>query len=154
MKPFSLVASIVLPSIVIAVPTASDNTTVTRCLSALNGKLPSQTPSDFYFSGNVRTYYVAAEEVEWNYIPTGWDNWLGRTSILSSPLVLTRMLQVFQSMLQFVQTRLGTQRKNRMDTSGRRPYTEATPTRLLPLKQNNPHGKARMDPQSALRLVT
>ncbi|KAK4503137.1 hypothetical protein PRZ48_006564 [Zasmidium cellare] len=43
----------------------------------MNGQLPSQTPSDFHFSGNVRRYYVAAEEVEWDYAPTGWDNWLG-----------------------------------------------------------------------------
>jgi hypothetical protein len=34
-------------------------------------------PSNFDFSGNVRTYYVAAEEVLWDYAPTGWDNWLG-----------------------------------------------------------------------------
>ncbi|KAI7720420.1 Cupredoxin [Hortaea werneckii] len=43
----------------------------------MNGILPSPTPSGYVFSGNVRKYYVAAEEVEWNYAPTGWDNWLG-----------------------------------------------------------------------------
>jgi len=43
----------------------------------MNGILPSPTPSGFVFSGNIRRYYVAAEEVEWNYAPTGWDNWLG-----------------------------------------------------------------------------
>lgn len=39
--------------------------------------LPQPTPSDFKFTGNVRKYYIAAEEVEWDYAPTGWDNWLG-----------------------------------------------------------------------------
>lgn len=43
----------------------------------MDGKLPSTVPSDFHFSGNVRRYYVAAEEVEWNFAPTGWDNWMG-----------------------------------------------------------------------------
>lgn len=43
----------------------------------MDGQLPSATPADFEFSGTVRRYYIAAEEVEWNYAPTGWDNWLG-----------------------------------------------------------------------------
>lgn len=43
----------------------------------MNDVLPSPTPPGYVFSGNVRKYYVAAEEVEWNYAPTGWDNWLG-----------------------------------------------------------------------------
>lgn len=43
----------------------------------MDGKLPSVLPLGFNYSGNVRRYYVAAEEVEWNYAPTGWDNWLG-----------------------------------------------------------------------------
>jgi len=43
----------------------------------MNGLLPSPTPSNFYFSGNVRKYYVAAEEVNWDYAPTGWDNYMG-----------------------------------------------------------------------------
>ncbi|KZM24232.1 uncharacterized protein EKO05_0005797 [Ascochyta rabiei] len=47
------------------------------CSAQLDGKLPSSTPSNFHFSGNVRRYYIAAEEVEWDYAPTGWDNWLG-----------------------------------------------------------------------------
>jgi hypothetical protein len=47
------------------------------CSTSMDGQLPSPTPSDFQFSGNVRRYYVAAEEVEWDYAPTGWDNWLG-----------------------------------------------------------------------------
>ena len=43
----------------------------------MNGALPTTTPPGFVFSGNVRQFYVAAEEIEWNYAPTGWDNWLG-----------------------------------------------------------------------------
>ncbi|KAH0257747.1 Cupredoxin, partial [Aureobasidium melanogenum] len=43
----------------------------------LNGELPNPTPSNFKFSGNVRKYYVAADEVDWNFAPTGWDNYMG-----------------------------------------------------------------------------
>lgn len=50
---------------------------VQACAGGLNGLLPSSVPTGFNFSGNVRRYYVAAEEVEWDYAPTGWDNWLG-----------------------------------------------------------------------------
>lgn len=67
--------------LVAALPVEEATTTkssgLAKCAAGLNGKLPSPTPSDFQFSGNVRTYYVAAEEVEWNYAPTGWDNWIG-----------------------------------------------------------------------------
>ncbi|THZ25913.1 Cupredoxin [Aureobasidium pullulans] len=45
------------------------------CAANMNGSLP--TTSGFTFNGTVRRYYVAAEEVEWDYAPTGWDNWLG-----------------------------------------------------------------------------
>ena len=54
-------------------PTAALQT----CAAGLNGQVPTPTPPDFKFSGNVRQYYVAAEEVEWDYAPTGWDNWMG-----------------------------------------------------------------------------
>lgn len=47
------------------------------CSTSMDGRLPTVIPSDFLFSGNVRRYYIAAEEVEWDYAPTGWDNWLG-----------------------------------------------------------------------------
>jgi hypothetical protein len=43
----------------------------------MDGVLPQYTPPGFNFSGNVRKYYIAAEEVEWDYAPTGWDNWMG-----------------------------------------------------------------------------
>ncbi|KAK5742376.1 hypothetical protein LTR17_003388 [Elasticomyces elasticus] len=47
------------------------------CAAGLNGQIPVPTPPDWDFSGTVRRYYVAAEEVEWDYAPSGWDNWLG-----------------------------------------------------------------------------
>ncbi|KAF2995037.1 hypothetical protein E8E13_000568 [Curvularia kusanoi] len=53
------------------------NGSLPSCAVVLDGKLPSSTPSNFQFSGNVRRYYIAAEETEWDYAPTGWDNWLG-----------------------------------------------------------------------------
>lgn len=53
------------------------NDTRPICTATLDGSLPEFTPSNFKFSGNVRRYYLAAEETEWDYAPTGWDNWLG-----------------------------------------------------------------------------
>lgn len=47
------------------------------CSVSMNNELPSPTPITFNFSGNVRRYYIAAEQVSWNYAPTGWDNYMG-----------------------------------------------------------------------------
>jgi FtsP/CotA-like multicopper oxidase with cupredoxin domain len=47
------------------------------CAGGLDGKLLNVIPSDFHFSGNVRTYYVQAEQGIWDYVPSDWDNWLG-----------------------------------------------------------------------------
>ncbi|KAI6842417.1 Cupredoxin [Hortaea werneckii] len=60
-------------------PASSTSTpsTLQSCANRLDGQLPSPTPLGYKFSGNVRRYYVAAEEEEWDYAPTGWDNWLG-----------------------------------------------------------------------------
>lgn len=69
-----------LPFCVVATPIETHETreeSLSACAASMNGVLPSPTPSGYDFSGNVRKYYVAAEEVEWNYAPTGWDNWLG-----------------------------------------------------------------------------
>jgi hypothetical protein len=41
----------------------------------MNGSVPYG--PGFNFSGTIRRYYVAAEEIEWDYAPSGWDNWLG-----------------------------------------------------------------------------
>ncbi|EME42637.1 hypothetical protein DOTSEDRAFT_26207 [Dothistroma septosporum NZE10] len=70
-----------LPVLLSAVHSEATPTTYTpsmqACVASMDGQLPSTTPSSFNFSGNVRRYYVAAEEIEWNYAPTGWDSWLG-----------------------------------------------------------------------------
>lgn len=47
------------------------------CAAQLDGQPAQPTPSGFQWSGAVRTYYVSAEEVQWDYAPSGWDNWLG-----------------------------------------------------------------------------
>ncbi|KAK3678335.1 hypothetical protein LTR78_001632 [Recurvomyces mirabilis] len=47
------------------------------CAASMDGQLPTPTPPGFSWNGVVRRYYVAAEEVNWDYAPTGWDNWLG-----------------------------------------------------------------------------
>lgn len=72
--------TIALSSCVVATPIdpyENRDESLSACATSMNGILPSPTPSGYVFSGNVRKYYVAAEEVEWNYAPTGWDNWLG-----------------------------------------------------------------------------
>ena len=55
----------------------SSASSLASCASSMNNALPSPTPSDFHFSGTVRRYYVAAEEITWDYAPTAWDNWMG-----------------------------------------------------------------------------
>jgi hypothetical protein len=54
------------------------------CAATMDGQLPSFVPSNFHFSGTVRHYYIAAEEVEWDYAPTEWDNWLGVRASMST----------------------------------------------------------------------
>jgi hypothetical protein len=54
------------------------------CAATMDGQLPSFVPSNFHFSGTVRRYYIAAEEVEWDYAPTEWDNWLGVRASISN----------------------------------------------------------------------
>ena len=46
----------------IATATAS---VLSSCAAELDGQLPSPTPAQWDYSGNVRRYYIAAEEVEW-----------------------------------------------------------------------------------------
>ncbi|THX23256.1 hypothetical protein D6D11_10556 [Aureobasidium pullulans] len=59
--------------------TVSSSNGTTRLLASCAASMNSSVPSSlgFNFSGTIRRYYVAAEEVEWDYAPTGWDNWLG-----------------------------------------------------------------------------
>jgi hypothetical protein len=54
------------------------------CAATMDGQLPSFVPSNFHFSGTVRRYYIAAEEVQWDYAPTEWDNWLGVRASMST----------------------------------------------------------------------
>lgn len=56
-------------------PTAAD--AACSCTTSMNAMLPSPTPSNFHFNGTVRRYYITAEEIQWDYAPSGWDNWLG-----------------------------------------------------------------------------
>lgn len=63
------------------------------CAASMNGVLPTATPPGFVFSGNVRQFYVAAEEIQWNYAPTGWDNWLG-VRIVPLGMAKTRFFQL------------------------------------------------------------
>jgi manganese oxidase len=58
-------------------PTVRNTPSLASCAVSMDNALPSPTPSDFHFSGTIRRYYIAAEEVTWDYAPTGWDNWLG-----------------------------------------------------------------------------
>lgn len=61
----------------LATPSTASNTTRLQCSASMDGALPSSTPSNLHFSGNERQYYIAAEQELWDYVPTGWDNWLG-----------------------------------------------------------------------------
>lgn len=72
-------ASIVLALISSATAAAmsSSSTSAPSCTATLDSKLPNQTPINFHPSGNVRRHYIAAEEITWDYAPSGWDNWLG-----------------------------------------------------------------------------
>jgi manganese oxidase len=52
-------------------------TGASTCAASMDGSLPGELPADFEFSGNIRRYYVAAEQVLWDYVPSGWDNYEG-----------------------------------------------------------------------------
>jgi len=43
--------------------TSTASGTLASCQAAMDGVLPAPTPSGFFYSGNVRKYYVAAEEM-------------------------------------------------------------------------------------------
>lgn len=50
---------------------------VQSCSARMNGQLPSFVPTGFNYSGTSRQIYMKAEEVVWDYIPSGWDNMRG-----------------------------------------------------------------------------
>jgi manganese oxidase len=73
----SIFALLFLTCLTTALPTPQNSTALSTCAASMNGSLPSPISSDFHFSGQVRRYYIAAEQVTWDYVPSGWDNWLG-----------------------------------------------------------------------------
>ena len=50
---------------------------LSSCVGSMDDSLPQFQPSDFDFSGNIRRYYIAAEQVLWDYVPSGWDSYEG-----------------------------------------------------------------------------
>jgi hypothetical protein len=44
-------------------PTLANSTALSICTTLMDGTLLSPISSDFHFSGNIRRYYIAAEEV-------------------------------------------------------------------------------------------
>lgn len=61
-----------------AAPVADTNSASSQqCKPSINDALPDIIPTDFHYSGQIRRYYIAAEEETWDYFPSGWDNWLG-----------------------------------------------------------------------------
>ncbi|RHZ58255.1 hypothetical protein CDV55_100250 [Aspergillus turcosus] len=73
----NLLSATLLGTAVGAMAGPIQNFTMAQCEAMMNGHLPYTVPRGFNFSGNVRRYYVAAEIEQWDYAPTGWDNWLG-----------------------------------------------------------------------------
>ena len=47
------------------------STQMQACAASMDGKLPAATPLGFQWNGVPRRYYVSAEQVEWDYAPTG-----------------------------------------------------------------------------------
>lgn len=54
-----------------------NTTALQSCAASMNGALTGSEPIDFHFTGVVRRHYISAEEITWDYAPTGFDNWLG-----------------------------------------------------------------------------
>ena len=73
-----------------------NGTALSSCAASVNSALPSPVPADFTFSGNVRQYYIAAEEIDWNFIPTGWDNWLYLSPSFSLAWFASAITHLFQ----------------------------------------------------------
>jgi hypothetical protein len=105
------------------------------CAASLNGTVPSS--PGFNFSGTIRRYYVAAEEIEWDYAPTGWDNWLGVGSDdLCTSYLLLMLANRYLSMTQAERETLAT---CNMALSGPRLCTEVTPMPHSLSEPSNPN---------------
>lgn len=50
---------------------------VEKCGVRMNGQLPPFIPTGFKYSGTSRQYYLKAEEIVWNYVPDGYDDYRG-----------------------------------------------------------------------------
>lgn len=74
--PISIFAYLLVLSLFCS-PGASAPMGLSSCTASMDGSLPGELPSDFEFSGNIRRYYIAAEQVLWDYVPSGWDNYEG-----------------------------------------------------------------------------
>lgn len=61
-------AALAVPAIAAALPGRAASS---ACAARMDGQLPPFQPADFSFTGNVRRYYVAASEEEWDYVPSG-----------------------------------------------------------------------------------
>ena len=65
------------PTATSTAPSTGLSTGLSTCAASMDDSLPGEIPSDFEFSGNIRRYYIAAEQVLWDYVPSGWDNYEG-----------------------------------------------------------------------------
>ncbi|OKL60048.1 hypothetical protein UA08_04972 [Talaromyces atroroseus] len=74
---YNMLSATLLGAAVGAIAGPMQNYSMAQCEAMMNDRLPYTIPNGFSFSGNIRRYYVAAEVDQWNYAPTGWDNWLG-----------------------------------------------------------------------------
>lgn len=50
---------------------------VEKCSVRMNKQLPSFVPTGFKYTGTSRQHWVKAEEVVWNYVQDGWDDYRG-----------------------------------------------------------------------------
>ena len=69
----------------------STDPAVGQCSARMNGKLPAFVPSGFKWSGKSRQYFVRAEELMWDYIPSSvytslrssvYRNWIADPPLL------------------------------------------------------------------------
>ena len=116
---FAFLALTSFTSLSAGLPAPQNNTGLNTCAASMDGVLPSPRSSDFIFSSQIRRYYIAAEQVTWDYIPTGWDNWLG-VPIGVSPRAYAAGYTTENS--------LGTKWQKAMY----RAYTDASFTKLVP----------------------
>lgn len=67
----SVAAALLVGCLPFTLASAPANGSMASCAASMDGELPAYLPSTFHFSGNIRKYYIAAEEGVWDYAPTG-----------------------------------------------------------------------------------